>query len=121
MQEQALEPDLLAQALVDVRIAILVVARDRMADVLRVHADLVGAAGLDAHLAVRMPAAPLQRAEMAQRRLAAIVDLPVALAALAHAHVQRDRKCVVSGKSGYAPVELGGGRFIKQKKINNGN
>src|SRR3546814_7907594 len=30
MQEQALEPDLLAQALVDVRIAILVVARDRM-------------------------------------------------------------------------------------------
>src|SRR3546814_4818265 len=74
MQEQALEPDLLAQALVDVRIAILVVARDRMADVLRMHADLVGAAGLDAHLAVRMPAAPLQRAEMAQRRLAAIID-----------------------------------------------
>src|SRR3546814_4784760 len=89
MQEQALEPDLLAQALVDVRIAILVVARDRMADVLRMHADLVGAAGLDAHLAVRMPAAPLQRAEMAQRRLAAISDLHVALAALAQAHVQR--------------------------------
>src|SRR3546814_8545088 len=89
MQEQALEPDLLAQALVDVRIAILVVARDRMADVLRMHADLVGAAGLDAHLAVRMPAAPLQRTEMAQRRLAAIVDLHVALAALAQAHVQR--------------------------------
>src|SRR3546814_10855272 len=39
MQEQALEPDLLAQALVDARIAILVVARDRMADVLRMHAD----------------------------------------------------------------------------------
>src|SRR3546814_21133663 len=61
MQEQALEPDLLAQALVDARIAILVVARDRMADVLRMHADLVGAAGLDAHLAVRMTAAPLQQ------------------------------------------------------------
>src|SRR3546814_13163003 len=85
MQEQALEPDLLGQALVDVRIAILVVARDRMAYVLRMHADLVGAAGLDAHLAVRMPAAPLQRAEMAQRRLAALVDLHVALAALAQA------------------------------------
>src|SRR3546814_18946596 len=60
-----------------------------MGDVLRVHADLVGAAGLDAHLAVRMPAAPLQRTEMAQRRLAAIVDLHVALAALAQANVQR--------------------------------
>src|SRR3546814_7354495 len=32
MQEQTLEPDLLAQAPVDVRSAILVVTRDRMAD-----------------------------------------------------------------------------------------
>src|SRR3546814_19099746 len=81
MQEQALEPDLLAQALVDARIAILGVARDRMAAVLRMHAHLVGAGGLDAHLEVRMPAAPLPRPQLAQRRLAALLGLRVALAA----------------------------------------
>ena len=60
-----------------------------MADVLGVDADLVGAPGLDPHLAIGMPAPPLQHAEVAQGGLAGRVDLDVALAALAQAHVQR--------------------------------
>ncbi|KAG0731841.1 hypothetical protein G6F23_014908 [Rhizopus arrhizus] len=65
------------------------------------HADLVGAAGLDADLAVRMPSATLQHAEVADRFLADRVDLHMALAALAQAHVQRriDRHHAV----GHAP------------------
>ena len=53
------------------------------------HADLVGAPGLDAYLAVGMPAATLQQPEVAQRRLADRIDLHMPLAALAQADVQR--------------------------------
>ena len=85
MQEQALQPHLLAQALVDGRVAVLVVAGHGMADVLGVHADLVGAAGLDADLAVGMPAPPLKHAEMTERGLAIAMHLYVPLPTLAQA------------------------------------
>ncbi|KAG0930505.1 hypothetical protein G6F31_017016 [Rhizopus arrhizus] len=76
-----------------------------MPQVLGMHADLVGAAGLDADLAVRMPSATLQHAEVADRFLADRVDLHMALAALAQAHVQRriDRHHAV----GHAPGQQG--------------
>ncbi len=60
-----------------------------MADVLGMHADLVGAAGFDADFAIGMPAAPLQHAEVAQRRLAIAMHLHVPFPALAQADVQR--------------------------------
>ena len=47
MQEQPLQPHLLFQALVGFLVAVLVVAGDRVAQVGGMHADLVGAAGLD--------------------------------------------------------------------------
>src|SRR5690349_10809953 len=46
MQEQALEPGLLGEPLVGLAIAVLLVARDRMAEMRRMHADLVRAPGL---------------------------------------------------------------------------
>ena len=89
MQEQPAQAELVAQAAVDLRLAVLVVAGHRVADVLGVHADLVGAPGFDAHLAIGMPAAAFQHPVAAQRGLALGIDLDVALAALAQAHVQR--------------------------------
>jgi hypothetical protein len=55
MQEQALQPDLLTKPLVDRWIAVFVVTGHRMPQMLGVHADLVGAAGLDADFAVEWP------------------------------------------------------------------
>ena len=60
MQEQALQSRLLSQALVHRRIAVLVVARHGVADMLGMHADLVGAAGFDPHFAIGMTTAPLE-------------------------------------------------------------
>ncbi len=56
---------------------------------LGVYADLVGTAGFDPHLAVRMPTPAFQNLEVTDRLLADRVHLYVALAALAQAHVQR--------------------------------
>ena len=89
MQEQAAQADLVAQALVHLGVAVFVVAGNRMTEVLCMHTDLVGAPGLDAYLAVGMPAATLQQPEVAQRRLADRIDLHMPLAALAQADVQR--------------------------------
>ncbi len=56
---------------------------------LGMHADLVGPAGFDPHFAVRMAALALEHLEVADRLLADRIDLHVALATLAQAHVQR--------------------------------
>ena len=102
MQEQPLQTDLFAQPLIDFGVAVLIVAGNRMADMLRVHADLVGAPGLDPHFAIRMPAATLQNAEMTQRRLALRVNLDMALSSLTQADMQRrvDRHHAIGHASG---------------------
>ncbi len=89
MQEQAFQADLLTKPLVDVRIAVFVVTGHRMTQMLGMHADLVGPAGFDPHFAVRMAALALEHLEVADRLLADRIDLHVALATLAQAHVQR--------------------------------
>src|SRR5262245_61711277 len=62
MQEQALQP-LLAHRAIELAIAVLLVARDRMSDVCRMHADLVRAPGLDRDLGERRRREPLDFGE----------------------------------------------------------
>ena len=76
-----------------------------MADVLGVHADLVSAAGLDADLAVGMPAPSLQHAEVAERGLAIAMHLHVPLPTLAQADVQR--RIHTHHAIGHAPDQQG--------------
>ena len=120
MQEQPLQPRLLAQPLVDRRIAIFVVARHGVADVLGMDADLVGTAGRNAHLAIGLPAPALQYLEVAQRGFAGGMHLHMPLAALAQTDKQRrvDRHHPV----GHAPgqqrqVTLGDATVLAHQRL----
>src|SRR3546814_20743029 len=83
--------------------------------------DQVGLRGREHELAagdVDLAAAEIDGVEAALHRGDDLIRLAVAAQHVGVGHARQDRKSVVSGKSVYVRVDLGGRRFITKKKQN---